>query len=54
MRLFFGMCVGGVFMIVSRAFQKVASVYDITPSLTMSIPILLLGVGAVLVLRRSV
>jgi lipopolysaccharide export system permease protein len=53
-RLFFGMCVGGVFMIVSRAFQKVASVYDLSPLLTLSIPILLLGVGAILVLRRSV
>jgi lipopolysaccharide export LptBFGC system permease protein LptF len=53
-RLFFGMCVGGVFMIVSRALQKVASVYDFSPLLTMSVPILLLGIGAVLVLRRSV
>jgi lipopolysaccharide export system permease protein len=53
-RLFFGMCVGGLFMIVSRAFQKFSGVYDIPPLVTMSIPILLLGVGAVLVLRRSV
>lgn len=53
-RLFFGMCVGGVFMIVSRAFQKFAGVYDFSPLLAMSIPILLLGIGAVLVLRRSV
>ena len=53
-RLFFGMCVGGVFMIVSRALQKVASVYDFSPLLTMSVPILFLGIGAGLVLRRSV
>jgi lipopolysaccharide export system permease protein len=53
-RLFFGMTVGGVFMIVSRALQKFSSVYDLSPLLTMSIPILLLGIGAVLILRRSV
>jgi lipopolysaccharide export system permease protein len=53
-RLFFGMTVGGLFMIVSRAFQKFSSVYDLSPLLTMSIPILLLGIGAVFVLRRSV
>lgn len=53
-RLFFGMTVGGVFMIVSRAFQKFSSVYDLAPLLTMSIPILLLGIGAIFVLRRSV
>ena len=41
-------------VIVSRALQKVASVYDFSPLLTMSVPILLLGIGAVLVLRRSV
>lgn len=53
-RLFFGMTVGGVFMIVSRAFQKVSSVYDLPPLLTMSIPILLLTIVAIFVLRRSV
>ena len=53
-RLFIGMSVGGVFMIVSRAFQKVSSVYELSPLLTMSIPILLLTVAAILVLRRSV
>lgn len=53
-RLFFGMTVGGLFMIVSRAFQKVSSVYDLPPLLTMSIPILLLVITAIVVLRRSV
>lgn len=53
-RLFIGMSVGGVFMIVNRAFQKMSSVYDFSPLLTMSVPILLLGLGAVIVLRRSV
>ena len=53
-RLFFGMTVGGVFMIVSRAFQKFSSVYDLSPLFTMSIPILLLTIAAVWTLRRSV
>ena len=54
LRLFIGMSVGGLFMIVSRAFQKFTGVYDLPPLLTMSIPILLLAIGAVIVLRRSV
>lgn len=53
-RLFFGMTVGGLFMIVSRAFQKLSSVYDLPPLLTMSIPILILSITAIVVLRRSV
>lgn len=53
-RLFFGMTLGGVFMIVSRAFQKVSSVYDLPPLLTQSIPILLLTIAAIVILRRSV
>ncbi|MEJ2401487.1 MAG: LPS export ABC transporter permease LptG [Xanthomonadales bacterium] len=53
-RLFVGMTVGGVFMIVNRAIQKMSSVYEFSPLLSMSIPILLLGLGAVIVLRRSV
>jgi lipopolysaccharide export system permease protein len=53
-RLFFGMSVGGVFMIVSRSFQKVSAVYDISPGLGMSIPIVLLAIGAIVALRRSV
>lgn len=54
LRLFIGMSVGGLFVIVNRAFQKVTGVYDLPPLLTMSIPVLLLAIGAVLVLRRSV
>jgi lipopolysaccharide export system permease protein len=53
-RLFFGMTLGGLFMIVSRAVQKLGSVYDMPPSLTISVPIVLLAVAAVLALRRSV
>lgn len=53
-RLFVGMTLGGVFMIVSRAAQNVASVYDIAAPLAISAPIVLLSIAALLVLRRSV
>lgn len=53
-RLFFGMVLGGLFMIVSRALQKFGSVYDLPPPLTIAVPVLLLAVAAVLVLRRTV
>ena len=53
-RLFSGMILGGLFMIVSRAVQSFGSVYGFSPLLTYALPTLLLGVGAVLVLRRSV
>jgi lipopolysaccharide export system permease protein len=53
-RLFYGMTLGGLFMILSRALQKLGSVYDIPSPLTIAVPILLLAVGAVVVLRRTV
>ena len=53
-RLFFGMTLGGVFMIVSRAVQKFGTVYELPPLLTISVPILVLAVLAIVVLRRSV
>ena len=53
-RLFFGMTLGGVFMIVSRAVQKFGAVYDLPPLLTITGPVLLLALAAILVLRRSV
>jgi lipopolysaccharide export LptBFGC system permease protein LptF len=52
--LFFGMTLGGLFMIVSRAVQKLGGVYDLPPALTISVPIVLLAVAAVVALRRSV
>jgi len=54
MRLFFGMTLGGVFMIVSRALQKLGAVYEFPPLLMIAIPILVLGVTAIIMLRRSV
>jgi len=53
-RLFFGMTLGGVFMIISRAVQKFGTVYDLPPLISISVPILLLALLAIIVLRRSV
>ena len=53
-RLFFGMILGGLFIIVSRAVQNFANVYGFSPVLAMALPAALLAVVAVLVLRRSV
>jgi lipopolysaccharide export system permease protein len=53
-RLFFGMTLGGLFMIVSRAFEKFGNVYELPPPLTLSVPILILVSAAVVILRRSV
>ncbi len=53
-RLFFGMALGGLFMIVSRAFQKFGNIYDISAGLTIVLPPLVLVIVATFVLRRSV
>jgi len=53
-RLFFGMALGGLFMIFSRAFQKFGDVYDLPTALTIILPPLVLSIGATLILRRSV
>ena len=53
-RLFFGMTLGGLFMIVSRAVQKFGTVYELPPILSISVPILLLVLAATVILRRSV
>ena len=53
-RLFFGMSLGGLFMIVSRGLQKFGSAYDLPPPLTVTVPVVVLSVAAILILRRSV
>jgi lipopolysaccharide export system permease protein len=53
-RLFFGMSLGGLFMIVSRGVQKFGGAYDLPPPLTVSIPVVILAAAAILILRRSV
>lgn len=52
-RLFFGMLLGGFFMIGSRALQKFGNVYELPPVLTIMAPVLLLVVAAIVMLRRS-
>jgi lipopolysaccharide export system permease protein len=53
-RMFTGMTLGGVYMIVSRAVQKFGGVYDIHALATNLLPPLILAVAAILILRRSV
>ena len=53
-QLFFGMTLGGVFMIASRALQKFGDVYALPPILMIVTPILLLVLAAIILLRRSV
>jgi lipopolysaccharide export system permease protein len=52
-RLFFGMALGGLFMIVSRALQKMGSVYELPPALMISLPALFLVTAAIVILKRS-
>ena len=51
--LFFGMILGGLFMIVSRAVQKFGTVYELPPFLSISVPILVLVLAATVILRRT-
>lgn len=53
-RLFFGMTVGGLFIIVSRGVQKFGSVFEVPPPVAIAVPALVLGIAAIVVLRRSV
>lgn len=54
LRIFIGMSLGGVFMIVSRAVQNMGDAYLLPSALTTAAPSLLLAVGVILLLRRSV
>jgi len=53
-RLFSGMVLGGLFTIVSRAFQKFGDIYDLPAAMTIILPPLVLSIVAVMILRRSV
>ncbi len=52
-RLFFGMVLGGFFMIFNSAVQDFGGVYNLPSGLTALTPSLLLGIAAILILRRS-
>ena len=53
-RLFIGMTLGGVFMLVNATAQNLATAYSLPVSISTALPSLILMVAAIIVLRRSV
>ena len=53
-RLFIGMTLGGVFMLVNAAAQNLAAAYSLPVAISMALPSIILTTVAVVVLRRSV
>lgn len=53
-RIFIGMTLGGLFMIVNRAVQNMGDAYLLPSAVTTAAPSLLLAAGVIYVLRRSV
>lgn len=53
-RLFFGMVLGGVFLVVNDTIQQIGSFYLVPTFLSSLVPILLLAGISVIMLRRSV
>ena len=53
-RLFFGMMLGGLFIVVNRMAQNFGEAYQIPAIVSQTLPTLLLAVAAVFALRRSV
>jgi lipopolysaccharide export system permease protein len=53
-RMFIGMMLGGLFMIVSRSMLNLGEAYGLPTVLGTLLPPLLLGIGSILVLRRTV
>lgn len=53
-RMFVGMMLGGLFMIVSRGVLNFGEAYGVPAVLSNLLPAMLLGLGAIFVLRRSV
>jgi lipopolysaccharide export system permease protein len=54
MRLFIGMTIGGVFTIINKGVQNFAAVYQLSSLLSTILPSILIGLAAILALRRSV
>lgn len=52
-RLFIGMTLGGVFMLVNAAAQNVAAAYSLPVALSTALPSAVLMIVAITVLRRS-
>jgi len=53
-RLFLGMMLGGLFMIVNRTVQNYGDAYQVSAMITHIVPPLLLAIGAIVILRRTV
>ncbi len=53
-RLFIGMTLGGVFMLVNAAAQNLAAAYSLPVALSSALPSIIIATVAVVVLRRSV
>jgi len=53
-RLFVGMTLGGMFMLINAAAQNVAIAYSFPVAISLAIPSAILMIAAVAVLRRSV
>jgi len=53
-RLFYGMVLGGSFLIVSRMIESFADAYQLPTMLSYLLPPAVLATGAIMVLRRSV
>jgi len=53
-RLFVGMMLGGLFIIINRMAENFGEAYQVPAFVSHALPSLLLGVGAIFVLRRSV
>jgi len=53
-RMFIGMMLGGLYMIVSRSVLNFGEAYGVPAMLSSMLPALLLGLGGIIVLRRTV
>jgi lipopolysaccharide export system permease protein len=53
-RMFLGMVLGGMFMILTRMVQNFGEVYQVPAMISHSLPPILLGLAAIYVLRRTV
>jgi lipopolysaccharide export system permease protein len=53
-RMFIGMMLGGLYMIVSRSILNFGEAYGVPALLSNMLPALLLGAGGIIVLRRTV
>ena len=53
-RLFFGMFLGGLFIVLDNVIQQIGNLYQIPPFISNSLPPVTLAAASILILRRSV